>query len=180
MEDKEIVREVLDGNLFRFEELIQQYENLVFHIIRKSLFKEDYQIVEDIAQEVFFSVFHSLSSYNPDYDFRNWIYTITLNKIRAYFKKEKKQNKIFYFFSKKDDSFEEKDLKEEKEIHFLIQNEIKKLPEKYRTIITLFYLKDLKIKDIKEILNLNENTIKTHLKRAKQLLEKNLKRKKLF
>lgn len=49
------------------------------------------------------------------------------------------------------------------------------LPKKYRIVLFLFYYEDYKIKEISEILNLNESTIKTRLSRAKSLLKDVLK-----
>ncbi|MEH7279517.1 sigma-70 family RNA polymerase sigma factor, partial [Bacillus toyonensis] len=48
------------------------------------------------------------------------------------------------------------------------------LPIKYREVIYLFYYEELSIKEIATVIEVKENTIKTRLKRAKELLKKGL------
>ena len=47
-----------------------------------------------------------------------------------------------------------------------------KLPKKYRTIIHLYYYEGYKINEIAEILRINENTVKSQLSRAREILKK--------
>ena len=51
---------------------------------------------------------------------------------------------------------------------------IEKLPKEYTEIIVLRYFEDMKIKDIAEILRINENTVKTRLYRALKLLKEDM------
>ena len=48
------------------------------------------------------------------------------------------------------------------------------LPIKYREVIYLFYYEELSIKEIATVIEVKENTIKTRLKKAKELLKKGL------
>ena len=45
------------------------------------------------------------------------------------------------------------------------------LPDTYREVIYLFYFEELSIKEISFLINVNQNTIKTRLKRAKEILK---------
>ena len=47
---------------------------------------------------------------------------------------------------------------------------IEKLRPEYREVIKLFYLEGLSVKQIAQILDKNENTVKTHLSRAREYL----------
>ena len=86
-----------------------------------------------------------------------WIYQIVSNCAIDYIRKNKKyvaisdeiqdENAIGY------DTYEDIDL----------QEALERLPEKYRVVIVLRYFEDMKIGDIAELLNENENTIKTRL-----------------
>ena len=51
------------------------------------------------------------------------------------------------------------------------------LPEEYRMILYLYYSADLKISEIAKILNLPEGTVKTRMRKAKQLIKKELEDK---
>ena len=49
------------------------------------------------------------------------------------------------------------------------------LPTKYRTVIHLFYYEEFTVKEIANILNSNESTVKSQLSRGRDLLRESLK-----
>ena len=51
---------------------------------------------------------------------------------------------------------------------------VKSLPDKYRTVVHLFYYEDLSVKEIAEIEGIREAAVKTQLHRARQMLKKKL------
>lgn len=51
------------------------------------------------------------------------------------------------------------------------------LPINYREVIYLFYFEEMTIKDIAHVTKINENTVKTRLKRAKEILKEQLEEK---
>lgn len=53
-------------------------------------------------------------------------------------------------------------------------NAVMELPIKYREVIYLFYFEELPIKEIAEVTQVKENTVKTRLRRAKDLLKERL------
>ena len=59
---------------------------------------------------------------------------------------------------------------EDRELTSAVMN----LPIKYREVIYLFYYEELSIKEIAIVIEVKENTIKTRLKKAKELLKKGL------
>src|SRR5690606_34884713 len=61
------------------------------------------------------------------------------------------------------------------ELQEVIQNEISKLPEKYRAVIVLKYIEDLSVKEISEILDLPLGTVKTRIFRGRESLRKQLR-----
>lgn len=52
---------------------------------------------------------------------------------------------------------------------------LKGLDEKYRTILILYYMEELQVKEIAEILDMKENTVKSRLMRGRQKLLENFK-----
>ena len=60
------------------------------------------------------------------------------------------------------------------ETNALVQKMVFDLPEKYRTVIELFYSADLKISEIATCLQVSENTVKSRMRRAKMILKKKL------
>lgn len=80
---------------------------------------------------------------------------------------------LFLTFDEADTRFLDQETEGAEEIKNRLGREIQKLPQHYQRALLLYYVEDLKIKDIAEILKTNENTIKTWLKRAKEKLEEN-------
>nr|MBP7139946.1 hypothetical protein [Caldisericia bacterium] len=70
------------------------------------------------------------------------------------------------------------DIEEKK--FFYIQKALLKLPLNYQNILTLKIFEKKKIKEIGEILNLNENTVKTILRRGTEKLKKELEKDETF
>ena len=61
-----------------------------------------------------------------------------------------------------------------KEVCQMVRQAVEKLPDKYKIPILLFYMEDLAIADISEILKLPEGTIKSRIHRAKKILKQKL------
>ncbi|UEL46453.1 RNA polymerase sigma factor SigV [Terrisporobacter petrolearius] len=86
-----------------------------------------------------------------------WIYQIVSNCAIDYIRKNKKYVAI------SDEIQEEKAIGYDTYEDIDLQEALERLPEKYRIVIVLRYFEDMKIGDIAQILNENENTIKTRL-----------------
>ncbi|MBR1744258.1 MAG: sigma-70 family RNA polymerase sigma factor [Lachnospiraceae bacterium] len=65
----------------------------------------------------------------------------------------------------------------EEETNLEIRRAVRRLPEKYRQPVILYYSADLKTKEISECLRISENTVKTRLRKARELLKKELEGK---
>jgi RNA polymerase sigma-70 factor (ECF subfamily) len=63
---------------------------------------------------------------------------------------------------------------EQKEIAGILSGELLKLPDKYRTALTLFYTEEMSYEEISRITGLSVGTVKTHLFRARNLLREKL------
>ncbi|MEQ1555135.1 MAG: sigma-70 family RNA polymerase sigma factor, partial [Ferruginibacter sp.] len=61
-----------------------------------------------------------------------------------------------------------------KETMKMLAKELDKLPPLYKTLITLYHLEELSNKEIAEITNLPEGTIKSYLSRARKILKDNI------
>lgn len=83
--EKELVQQALNGNSSAFEELVLPYRQSLLHL--------DYRITGnmegamDIAQETLLRCFQYLHRFDPDRNFRNWLFQIALNLSRDAWKK---------------------------------------------------------------------------------------------
>jgi RNA polymerase sigma-70 factor, ECF subfamily len=134
---------------------------------------KDYYIAEDLTQEVFVKCYEKIHTFKGESSLKTWLFIITINKCKdhlrsSYFKKFIPS--IIHPY-KLTTTKESPDKVMEKEYNKkTLSDAILLLPLKYREVIILFYFQDLKIKQISDLLNTNENTIKTRLRKAKKLL----------
>ena len=127
---------------------------------------------QDVVQEVFMRYikygkkqrFHSIEHA------RNWFIRVTINCCRDLFSKQFKKHEIEF------NALEIEKISSQKESnsYSAVLEAVDALDEKYRLVIHLFYYEKYQTKEIAEILAENENTIKTRLKRAKNILEQKL------
>ena len=64
IEEISIIRDVLNGDIESFRLLVQRYQGPVIRMIKNVI--DDHHICEDIAQDVFFTAYKKLSSFDPD------------------------------------------------------------------------------------------------------------------
>lgn len=122
---------------------------------------------EDIVQEVFIKYFISNKTFNDDNHEKAWILTVTANLSKNVLRSKSRQNLEL------DDTIKIVDNKFEKATtnHLDLEEAMKKLTANQRLVIYLFYYEQIPIKNIAKIIKSNENTIKSHLLRAKSKMK---------
>ncbi|MGL5314980.1 MAG: RNA polymerase sigma factor [Peptostreptococcaceae bacterium] len=148
----------------RFKEYIIENKNSFYRLAYSYVKNEDDAL--DIVQE---SICKGLAKINKLEDvnlMKPWFYRIIVNTSLDLIRKNKKYVHI------EDDleNIENVESKIEIDREIDIQKAMESLPEDYKSIIILRFFEDLKISDIAQVLNENENTIKTRLYRALKLL----------
>lgn len=181
--DREIVREVLNGNPDLFEVLVARYEKPIFNYVYGMV--RHRQDAEDLTQEAFVKAFFALKTYKESFEFSTWMYRIARNVCLDYFRRQK----IRSFFSLNTPVGEEeedeigdflpsgKDPEEgvlEGELLERVSEAVGKLPWKFREVIVLRYVEELPYEDIAQILGVPVGTVKTYLHRAKLKLKEML------
>lgn len=174
LSDKVIVTNILNGNIQDFAIVVNNTEKLVAQIIRKMAVNEDDQ--KDLVQDIYLKVFQNLSSFQFKSKLSTWIANIAYNTTVNYLQKRK------ITITEIDTELETKFLSAENpesealntETLKILNAEIDKLPPLYKTLITLYHLEELPNKEIAEITNLPEGTIKSYLFRARKMLKDNI------
>ena len=130
----------------------------------------DEEMALDIVQEVSYKVYKSIESLREPKYFNTWIMKIAINISTDFYNKKSKvvcmeQEELI---SKIDTTYEDKD-----ERIYLMEC-LDKLDDKYKKIIVLKYFDDLTFREIAEILDIPENTVKTHLYKGLSILRNNM------
>ena len=169
IEDSNLIDRFLSGDEEGFEMLVRKYQDRVINIVHS--LGSRIQNADDIAQEVFIKVYKNLSFFNKKAKFSTWLYRITVNTAYSYLKKEKRYIPLVYV--KRQDNFKKAvlDKLEYQEKQKLIDEVLKRLPFKYRTVIVLKEIEGLSYTDIAKTLGCRVGTVESRLFRARRILK---------
>jgi RNA polymerase sigma-70 factor (ECF subfamily) len=158
------------GNDNCFEKLIDIYEKYLYKMA--FLYVKNEHDALDIYQETVLKAYMNISKLQNPKLFKTWITRILINNIHTrnrHYNKFQDEETEDYIGDFTYSSIEEK---------LDLYDAIDVLEEKYRTPIILQYFYDLTIEQIADIINCNENTVKTNLRRAKKKMYDVLKEEK--
>ncbi len=163
--DYELVQEFVSGSQSGIEILIRRHKNRVFTYIM--LMVKNEQLAEDIFQDTFIKVIHSLKAgkYKDNDRFLSWVIRIAHNLVIDHFRKEKQMNML----SNDDtviDLFNNRKLAEKNiEDHIIydqicsdVRTLIERLPEDQKEVILLRHYGDLSFKEIADLTGVSINT----------------------
>ena len=177
-EERQLVRLAQSGEEAAFEELIRRHQQRVFGLVSGILRRRE--DVEDVVQQVFLKVFVSLKRFDQRAAFSTWLYKISVNECWDYLRKKKVRPLVY-----------EADLSEEQvsrldgvvsadrppasssdraEARDLLERMMEKLPEQDRQLLVLKEVEGFSVQELAEILDLNVNTVKVRLFRARARL----------
>lgn len=180
---KKRIKQVLKGDQNAFGEIIEIYKDRVFQICYRMLGNR--HEAEDMAQEAFIRAYVNISRFNIELKFSTWLYRIATNLCIDRIRKKKPDYYLdaevpgteglnMYSQIPANTRLPEEDV-ESLELQTMIQQEISKLPEKYRAVIVLKYIEELSLNEISEILELPLGTVKTRIHRGREALRKQLR-----
>lgn len=177
--DSQIIREVKDGNVESYAELITRYEKKIFAFIVNILKPcRDDALAEDLCQETFYKAFKSLKTFrDEDALFSTWLYTIARNTVISELRKSK--NTEVYIEDTNSYSLASNDILPEQKLLLdertgLIRDAINHLPENQRSAIILREYEEMDYKEIATILGLTVSSVKSLLFRARQSIKNQL------
>lgn len=168
-----LAKKAKDGNSDAFTELYKMHK-IYLYKIAYSYVKDDNKAL-DIIQECAYKGFLNVHKLKDPSVFKTWITRILINVAIDYIKKDSKivyiDNNSSIFFNKQDISLEEK---------MDLYNAIDILKDKYKTVIILRYFNNMSIDEIATTMEIPSNTVKSHIRRAKESLSKILKEDYLY
>jgi RNA polymerase sigma-70 factor (ECF subfamily) len=185
--DRNLLRRLHDRDERAFTELVEAHRDRVYNITYRMLGNK--AEAEDVAQEVFISVFKHIETFRGDSKFSTWLYRIAVNTTK---------NRIKYLSRRKDRERDELDemsaapnnatngapvrarqpdrALEGAQMEVLLQEAIASLDEDHRMVVVLRDIEDLSIEEICVITGLPDGTVKSKLHRARLALRKKLQR----
>jgi RNA polymerase sigma-70 factor, ECF subfamily len=169
--EHELVERCRQGDEAAFRELVDQYKNLVFALIARSV--SNRSRAEELAQDVFLKVYKGLPYFRGESKLSTWIYRIATNALV--------QERPDVLTTSLDDvpgGEEQPSLQPAADdrsftdlvVRDRLQKAIEKLPIRYQVLINGHYLKEMRYEELAAALDVPMGTVKTHLHRAKRRL----------
>ncbi len=194
-----IIKKIQLGNIDEFEEIVNRYKDKAMTLAMRIL--KNSEDAEDALQEAFIKTFRAIvdKQFEERAKFSTYFYRIVYNTAIDFYKKHKAKtyNLINIDDTRKNDEGEVTDIAAfemkidrdkyhmsgiyetdkktmENETQDVVNRYLEEIPEKYSTILTLFFINDLSHEEIAETLKLPLGTVKNRIFRAKDKLKEAL------
>ena len=175
-DDRELVRRAQREDKLAFEELIRRHQHRVFAVAGGILKRRE--DVEDIAQQVFVKAYFSLKRFDQRAAFSTWLYKITVNECWDMLRKRNVRPLVYeadlseeqarQVISSAEKSKDEPDISDRLETRQRVERLLDGLDERDRLMLILKGVEGFSIEEIAEVLDLNANTVKVRLFRARR------------
>lgn len=172
MVDSQLIREIKDGNIELYSELMRRYQRKILAFIYHMLKGANLELLaEDLCSETFYKAYRSLHSFREvDASFSTWLYTIARNTVLSELRKQKAIHvpidEAGYTPTAPPDAVPEQRLLQNERMS-LVREAINNLPEKQRSALILREYDQLEYQEIANILGQTVSSVKSLLFRAR-------------
>jgi RNA polymerase sigma-70 factor (ECF subfamily) len=171
LSDQEIIDSVRKGNSSDYSIIVNRYKNKAFSMLKRML-KNEFE-AEEVLQDCFLKAYKSLNSFKGNSKFSTWFYRIVYNSALTKLSSQKRKTETE--MTSVEDHFNLESEYGANEIETRDMNEfihdlIGKLPERYSAIITMFYMNEMTIDEISEVMGITVSNVKVMLHRSRNSL----------
>ncbi|WP_078552533.1 sigma-70 family RNA polymerase sigma factor [Bacillus alkalicellulosilyticus] len=160
------------------QELMESYGDDILRLVYSYI--KDRSLAEDLTQEIFIKCFTHLQGFQQQSSIKTWLYRIASNHCKDYlrswhYRKMVLSEKVGSVLTTKDKEVEDEVVgrSEEKQLAEALLT----LPVRYREVLYFHYFEEWSVTEISKLLEGNPNTVKTRLKRGRELLKLELERR---
>lgn len=174
----DVIAKCRKGDRQSFNRLVMNYQNLVYSFLYRLAPKWDE--LDDLAQEVFVKVYHSIKDLKDTAQFKSWLYRITVTVYLDELRRRKKRQERFVSDDEllerrsHSDDHPEQELTR-KELQEQLQAAIESLPEEFKLAIVLREIQELSYEEIAATLKTSIGTVRSRIFRGRKLLRDMLK-----
>jgi RNA polymerase sigma-70 factor (ECF subfamily) len=173
MDEQKIIKGLKNMEDWAVEAVVELYGDR----LTKSAYMvcSDRYLAEEAVQDAFLTLCRKIDSFREDSSLYSWLYRITINHAR-----NKTRNRWFRkVLPREEEQFEEAPdyrTPEQRVVEIEASDEIRRslsmLSLPYRQVIDLYYIQDLKVREIAMLLGVSKGTVKSRLSRARERLGK--------
>ncbi|HTP14032.1 MAG TPA: sigma-70 family RNA polymerase sigma factor [Bacteroidota bacterium] len=187
VDERNLILSAREGNVVAFEQLVQRYDRKVFSIA--SLYVQSAEDAKDIYQEVFVRVFKGIQKFQFRSEFSTWLYRITTNVCLSHRTRNRRHTHVSIEERHDEDESHGSALSEsiaddrstdqsamDSEITEHVERALDSLSPKQRMVFTLRHYEGHKLREIAEMMNCTEGTVKKYLFTATERMRVELKK----
>ena len=165
-----LMERIASGDQYAMEELIELWKMPMFRFFLRSL--NHHEDAEDLTQRVFIRIYRSAERYLPHAKFSTWIFTIARNLLIDEIKKRKRRPQMV--FDEYIERVGEVEGARSAELTEILMKQLDTIPENHRTALLLRVQRELSYREIAEVMQSTEASVKTWIHRARLDLRKSL------
>jgi RNA polymerase sigma-70 factor, ECF subfamily len=190
-DDNELVRRAQNDDMWAIEQLVLRYQKKVYTIAYQML-SGDAEEAQDRTQDAFLKAFRKIKQFKGNASFYTWLYRIVVNTCLDARRRRRRWKEIFlpWRSEKTEEAAFGSPLEEypdtdrnsnplstvsKQQLEDDVKNAMNILSERQRSIFQLKIFQEMSISEIAKTMGLAEGTVKTHLFRATQVIQKRLK-----
>jgi len=157
-----------------FKDLLDMYQERLYWHIRKIVITHDN--ANDVLQETFIRIFKGIENFKEESSLHTWMYRIAYNESIRFLEKNKinvslsiEQDNSTYLKNLIEDTYFNGD-----ELQTKLHTIISKLSDKQKQVFQMKYFDDLSFREISDILNISENTLKSSYYSVVKIIEEEI------
>ncbi|MEI8113663.1 MAG: RNA polymerase sigma factor [Bacteroidia bacterium] len=172
--DSELMQQIVSGDQAAFSELYHRYKGRMYYYFYRML-GSSAELANDFLQELFLKLIEKPESYNPAYNFSTWFFSIANNMCKNEYRRRgiRQEYQLAESLDPKLDFMNEKSIEPDRVIEKIFQT-LDQFGEEHRSAFVLRYREGFSIREVAEILELPEGTVKSRLFYAKKMLAEKL------
>jgi len=170
-DDFSLIKRFIEGDESTFKTLVHRHKEKVRNIIYLTVSRTE--SVDDIAQEVFITVYKNLKHFRFESQFTTWLYRITVNKCKDHLRKMKIRGIFVPVNENEEPGYNH--INDNIDVSEIVRKSINKLPEKLRTPLLLKDIEGFSYQEIADTVQCEVGTVKSRIFRARESLRNMLK-----
>ena len=161
--DEELAQAAQNGDRAAFETLCDRYLPIVYNRLRAKL---PYEVVEDVAQQVFVGAVKGLKRYREQSTFRTWILSIAHNKVVDYYRRNSRQPETAPLDPGAEGAADGGEARDVWEDRVMVRIALNHLADHYQEILLLRFAEGMRFKGIADTLGISLEAAKSRYRRA--------------
>lgn len=154
----------MDTGVFMMSEefVVRTYADMIYKIAVR--YVRDPTMAEDVFSETFLAYFRKERTFESEEHRKAWLIRVTINCAKDLLKGQPRNDDLEIEPGEEEKGYDQAEMSAD------LRSALDRLKPEYREVVCLFYLQDLSVKQMAEVLGRNESTIKTQLSRAREKL----------